>query len=147
MSHIRKQLRDAVKGALSPGYPGRVGGLRGFSRGRADLPAIEISTPSEAAERIDDDGGMLRRIGLEARIVFATAAASSDLEDGIDAIAADVEEAVYSVAAASSFRASVLGFETALDMGDPAEARPAALVITFSVQVLSDEGAPETIDG
>lgn len=147
MAHVRKQLRDAVKTALAADYPGKVGGLRAFARARADLPAIEISTPSEVAGRVSDDGDLERRIGLEARIVFATTAPAQDVEDEIDVIAADVERAVYGVSAAAPFSASVLGFETALDLGDPAEARPAALIITFSVLLLTTEDDPETIDG
>lgn len=145
MPHARTHLRDAAKAALAAGVPavaGRVSGIRQHARNRAGLPAIEVSTPADAWQRLSDDGSFARDVQLT---VAAIHAVSDDSEDALDALAADIEAAIFGLVAEVPFTAAIIGVEAAFDPGDPGEARPAVLTTIFALRVFAEEDDPQTL--
>ena len=94
MAHVRKQIRDDVlvtlMGLTTTGsrvYPSRV-----HPNEAANLPALCVYTLNETSELIAMNGNQLRR-ALDL-VVEGYARAKSDLDDTLDIIATEVEEAL-----------------------------------------------------
>lgn len=140
MAHARKQLRDAAKASLAG--VASVSGVRMYERNLDALPALEVSTPAEAVERLSDDGALARDISLS---VAAILAPSGDVEDAADALGEAVEAAIHGMAAAAPWAASILSISTEFDPGEPGERRPAVLTTLFQVRVYAEEDDPQTL--
>ncbi len=150
--HARQQLRAAVVTALTglATTGSRVSATRRRPTAEADLPCLVVFTPDETTE-IDSMGrpsrAQLRSVVLEV-VGFAK---GSSLDDALDAIAAEVETALF--ASAVSTAAGSVGVlvkdlrlvrsETAYD---PDAASPVGtLRLVFAASLRTREGAPTVI--
>lgn len=144
MAHVRAQVRAAVKAALA-GVSG--GGALGVNRVRPRakdaVPALAVRTPQEVSRDTDMDGGQERVIRVLVDITDK-AADEDALSDALDAIAVEVETAVFAtgdfagIAQAVSYRGAQLGIDGAT------QALTGTLSVAFDVTVYSLETDPET---
>lgn len=142
--HVRKRLRDAAKTALAAAVTavaGRVGGERAYSRSTAHLPAIEVSTPDHAFNRIADEV-FAHTISLQVTILGS---GNSDMEDALDAIAEVVEATMLGTVQAAPFDAAVQEMSSAFEAAEGAASQPARLTIVFSIRVFSVDDDPQDV--
>lgn len=150
MSHVRQQIRDAVKVALTArtidsSYPTRaddrvyIRGSKPFNEG--DLPCIRITTfgGGEQAERLDADRERKRTVSLD--IILDDHAKGGSVEDRLDGFCVEVEAVLDGLD---------LGFDfeyTGTDFDMPQEGREefGQAVIHYDVDVHTALGDPETI--
>lgn len=143
MSHVRKQLRDAVIAAIKAGAPAfnnRVDKARGFMRNTDLLPCAEVSTPGEQAQGVTTDNMIARNIEL---VVTISAAASDTVEDQCDALAVAVEKAVLSPSVldlAQEITPESMGFEISTE----GEQRIGRMQLSWAVIIHTFENDPET---
>lgn len=144
MSHVRKQLRDKVRLALA-GVSG--GGALGVNRARPwpkdASPSLGVRTPQENSTDTDMNGGQARVIRLMVDI-SDKAKTEVELSDALDAVALEVEVAIF---AAGSFGAlaqmvSYRGATLMIDGG--AEKLAGTMSLAFDVTVYTEEMHPET---
>ncbi len=91
--HVRKQIRNAAKGALQGlGTTGsRVFISRVYPLDKAKLPGLLIFTPAEDSDREASPTDLMRDMTLQ---VHGVVAISGNLEDELDDIALEVEQAL-----------------------------------------------------
>ena len=91
--HVRKQIRNRVSDALHalPRFGGRVYQSRVYPITEDDLPGILVYTLSEESEREESPTDIMRDLTIAVQAVVALAA---DLDNALDDIALEVEEAI-----------------------------------------------------
>ncbi len=91
--HVRKQIRNAAKGALQglATTGNRVFVSRVYPLDQAKLPGLLIFTPGEDSGREDSPTESMRDVTLQ---VHGVVRISSNLEDELDDIALEVEQAL-----------------------------------------------------
>jgi hypothetical protein len=96
MSHVRKQIRDALATQLTglATTGSRVFKTRLYPIGEAKLPAILIYANSESASMLSIGQPRLNQRTLDLS-VECVAKATSSIEDTLDQMALEVEEAIY----------------------------------------------------
>lgn len=143
MSHVRKQLRDAVIAAIkasAPAFGGRVDKARGFMRNTDQMPFAEVSTPGEQAEGVTTDDMIARNIEL---VVTIGVSGADDAEDKCDALAVDVEKAVLSPTVfdlAQEITPESMSFEISTE----GETRIGRMQLSWAVIIHTFENDPET---
>ena len=92
-NHVRKQIRNAVKGALQglATTGDRVFVSRVYPLDQAKLPGLLVFTPGEDSGREDSPTESMRDVTLQ---VHGVVRISSNLEDELDDIAFEVEQAL-----------------------------------------------------
>lgn len=140
MTHSRKTLRDAAKTALTGSVTGAkdVRGIRGYDYSPDQLPVVEVSTPDMTDVRLSDDGDIERTYSLEVRII---ATQHEDVEDAMDAMAEDVEAAIYGLG--GDWQDAISLASAAFETGDPGQKIPATLTTVFTVRTYADEANPQ----
>lgn len=140
MTHSRKTLRDAAKTALSGAVAGAkdVRGVRGYDYSAGQLPVVEVSTPDMTDNRISDDGDIERTYSLEVRII---ATQREDIEDAMDAMAEDVEAAIYGMG--GDWQDAISLASSAFEAGSKGQEIPATLTTVFTVRAYADEADPQ----
>jgi len=146
MSHVRKQIRDAVAHALtglpstgSNVYKGRYNPLQ-----NAKLPALLVYTSSEAAE--------INVMGLSSRgsdrvltiTVEAYAKTKGTVDDDLDAIAVSVEETLASNSGLNAIVKDVIYVGAELDGSADPEQTVATMRINFAARYRVAEDDVET---
>ncbi|MGR3495216.1 hypothetical protein [Citreimonas sp.] len=143
MSHVRKQLRDAVIAALNSGVAAlnnRAEGVRGFMRNLDRLPAAEISTPGEQTEGETMDGLLARNIEL----VVTLYVAGDSVEDQCDALAVQAEKAIYGDATVMGMVSELTPESMSFEMQGEGEKRIARMEMSWAAVVRTFENDPET---
>lgn len=150
MSHIRKQIRDAVKVRLST-----VGSLalvdnesrivREFQS--HNLPAALVSV-AEAAEREDNnpEGQRVLRRSMQVSVRLCVRDDDEDAEDTLDALTVEAEKAlaVSSELGVGSIVGWVYGGASALSPQPVSDGMLLAVTMTYTCAVLTLDSAPET---
>lgn len=92
MTHVRKQIRDAVKTLLLNTTTARssVFGARRQRYEAGETPAIEIRIDDEQAERLTADMDLRREMKLSLTLV-AHSTGADDVQDILDALAEEIE--------------------------------------------------------
>lgn len=146
MAHVRQQVRDAVK-ALLAGITGvkTLSGIRLHAYNAAELPAIQVVTPSESTALMHSSDVETRRdIQVD---VSVWAAGNEAVDDTLDAIAAAVETRILTATTGIWDRASgvymVEPTGATLTRGDAAE--ETVMVLTTRFRVALQASTPETI--
>ncbi|MEL6219457.1 MAG: hypothetical protein AAFR79_13490 [Pseudomonadota bacterium] len=144
MAHVRQQLREAAIAALGniAAFEGRVTALRAHARNIGDLPAAQVSVPIEENERLDTQA-LLRRLELQVMVL----AASSAVEDDLDALAVSIETAITGSAAVQAVASDIYLSGAAVEIGDPGETKMAELTLSFATVVMTPDDDPETVEG
>lgn len=149
MVHVRKQIRDAVKTALttrvagSSAYP-TVAQDRVYIRGSqpvqgGQVPYIKIKTISEDAERLDMDNDRNRTISLE--LECAINERGGVCEDDLDALCVQVET-IIDAGIEGAFDFEYTGTEFNYPQEGSEEFGLAT--ISYDVTVITQAGDPET---
>lgn len=143
MSHVRKQLRDAVIAAIKadvPALSSRVDKVRGFLRNTGQLPVAEVSTPGEQVAGLTMDGVLERNVEM---VVSLYVAGSDDVEDQCDALAVGVEKAVYGESVMALVK-SLVPESMSFEMQGEGEQRIARMDISWAAIMHTLEDDPET---
>jgi hypothetical protein len=145
MSHVRKQIRDAYATALTGLTTTGANVFKGryYQLQNAKLPALLIYTSSEAAE-INVMGSSRGSDRLISVTVEGYAKSSGVVEDTLDQIAVEVEEAIAADVTFSGIAkdTTYTGFE--LDASADPEQTVAAMRITFVTRYRVAEDDVET---
>lgn len=144
MTHVRKNIRNAVITALT-GNTAAVANVRGpieQSWDASELPAIEVRTDEESAERLTADKERKREITLEI-ILTASTTSSVPVVDQLDDLAAEVET-ILDGGITDAFDYEYAG--SSYD-GVPEGAEEfASLTMTYDIGVITKLGAPGVSD-
>jgi len=141
--HVRKQIRNAAKGALQglATTGDRVYVSRVYPLDRAKLPGLLIFTPAEASGREDSPTDLMRDMTLQ---IHGIARISSNMEDELDDIALEVETALDALGLAGlakiyhGIQATVSTLE-----GEDADQPHGAIAMEFLYTYRTVTGAPD----
>lgn len=142
MAHVRQQVRDAVK-ALLTGITGvkTLSGIRLHPYNAAELPAIQVVTPSESSALMHSDPVETRR---EVQVdVSVWAAGNEGIDDTLDAFAAIVETRILTGNFDHGGIYMVEPTGATLSRGEAGE--ETAMVLTTRFRVALQASTPETI--
>lgn len=147
MSHVRKQIRDAVVTRLSSltTTQNRVYGLRvfPFDDGFNNLPGICVYTGDEELESVEISGaGNTQQRKCE--IIVEGFDKVSSVEDNLDTIAAEVETAIFTDPYFSDLAKQCELASVVTEITDEGEKPIGVITMTFEVIYMTVEGAPET---
>lgn len=143
MTHVRKQVRDAFKARLSA-VTGvvTVTGARAHPFALGELPALAVMVPNEVIELEGREPlTMMREVAVDV-VIYASGA--EDIDDDLDAIAAEVETTILA-STGEPWDSMYMHDPTSADfsMGEPAEEPIFALRTRFTVRFSADDA--ETI--
>ena len=144
MSHVRKQLRDAVIAALKSGVPAlssRVDKVRGYSRNSDRLPSAQVSTPGEQTSGVTSDGVLDRNIEL---LITLYVSGPDDVEGQCDALSVNVEKSIYGDSTIMGMVKELAPESMSFEMQGEAEQRVARMEISWAAIVQTFENDPET---
>jgi len=134
VAHVRKQIRDKFSQILSAGVPlvsSRVYGSRVYPLTEAKLPAITVYTGGEASE--------LNTMGLKTLSrtlsvsVDVYARATQTLDDDLDAICVQVENAIAAQYTLNGLSKNTVLSSTDIDFSGDAEQPVGVARLTFDV--------------
>lgn len=143
MTHIRQQLRAAFKTELT-GITGvkKIFHARPHAPGKAEMPAIQIITPGEAIEPLDQsDVETRRRVDVD---VFIYLLADEGGDDEIDAIAAQIETRILT-ATGEPWDTLIMHFPTSAEFTVGEAAEETLMVLRTRFRVDLQASTPETI--
>lgn len=145
--HVRQQVRAAavtlLGGLATTGN--HVFASRDARLKQAEMPALCIYTTSESCTSTDKQGGQQRDIEL---IVEGHAAQRDALDDKLDAIASEVETALFAdwsmggLAVALVLTRTTIGLIAEDDKGHAIEPKIGLIRLNFTVTVNTVEGSP-----
>lgn len=152
MTHVRTQIREAAVAALRGGplCGANVFAGRTWPLGRAQLPALLVYTRDERSSRSARSSAAQNRLERLVELVVeaqAQAAADSpDIEAGMDALAAFVENRI---AGAATIELGRLVFDVVLDstrtdFSQEGEVKPGTIRLTFLATYHTPDNDPET---
>lgn len=145
MSHIRKQIRDAVvttlTGLASTGA--NVFPNRSFAVPPDKMPALCIYTASESSGLDGTASGLRREINVVVDAVFQYTTANFD--DDADVIAAEVETALGNARTLGGLAYDVVPVATQLTRNGDGEQSIGICSMTFAVTTRTQIGAPDTV--
>lgn len=138
MSHVRRQIREAVAAAVTglATTGSRVFQSRVYPLRDADLPCLLVSTGDEEISPATIGNILQRDIDLHVRGV---AKAGTDLDDTLDQIALEVETAI-----ANGYPEARL-HKVETDMEDTLEKPAGVLALTYRLTVFTAAGNPGTL--
>jgi hypothetical protein len=142
MAHARKQLREAVETALT-GLTitgSNVTASRVYPH--TDLPSLAIYSPAEELVGRDMSGKQERALTVAVEI---RAQATSDLDDTLDAISVEVEEAVATSAALRSLVMDSYLSSMESELSDEAEQPVGLMRLLFLLTYVVAESDVETL--
>ena len=141
--HVRKQIRNAAKGALQGlGTTGdRVFVSRVYPLLSAKLPGLLLFTPAEDSAREDSPTDSMRDVTLQ---VHGVVRISENLEDELDDIALEVEQALDALGTADLAKIyhGIQGTVSTLEGGD-VEKPHGAIAMEFLYTYRTVSGAPD----
>jgi hypothetical protein len=143
MPHLRKTIREAIAAALTglPTSGARVFTSRDYPLAPNELPGLKINTGAEASRPLS--AGYPRVMARELQVeVEAYAKANNDLDDTLDAMALEVEQAM----AGNSFGGlahEVTLATTELELDAEHETPHGLLRLTFTVTYCARENTPD----
>ncbi|MBJ3776396.1 hypothetical protein [Acuticoccus mangrovi] len=138
MPHVRQTIREAVETRVT-GLPTTGANVfRVSPHAVGKLPALRVSTMDESVAR-HTMGIVMRTVGVT---VTAFAKSGDDVEDALDAIAAEVEAAVMAGGTLGSVALDVEHTGTRKALGEDGEVRNGIAQLSFAVRYRTPEGAP-----
>ncbi len=142
--HVRKQIRNAVKGALQglATTGDRVFVSRAYPIDRAKLPGLLLYSPSEDSGREDSPTDSMRDLTIQ---VHGISAISENLEDELDDIALEVEKAIDGLGEIGGLAKIYHGIQGTVSTieGDDAEKPHGAIAIEFLYTYRTVAGSPD----
>lgn len=134
MAHVRKHIRDAVVARLTglPSTGSRVYATRAYPVDAASLPALCVYTLSETSElaTIGPNGALRRSLDL---VVEAVAKVNATLDDTLDGLAFDVEQAIAGDRTLGGYAKDCVLASTSIAVRGEAEKETGSAVMTFAV--------------
>ncbi len=145
--HVVKQVRDAVIARVT-GLPSTGARVHSYRVNPLDvipeLPALIVRTKSDTADAISIHSPMQYERGVDVTI-FAYASALADLDDVLDAVRLQVEQAIGAAPLVVGGK-NVLPVYAGSDMDEVEGERPAGeLQMRFNVTVYHSSDAPDVI--
>ena len=141
--HVRKQIRNAAKGASQGlGTTGdRVFVSRVYPLDKVKLPGLLIFTPAEDSAREDSPTDLMRDMTLQ---VHGVVRISENLEDELDDIALEVEQALDALGTADLAKIyhGIQGTVSTLEGGD-VDKPHGAIAMDFLYTYRTVSGAPD----
>lgn len=144
MGHGRQQLRDAitllVTGLATTGA--RVYVSRRMPLDDDNLPGLLIDTPTEEIVTPEEyvDRTQVRNLTVD---VKGYDKIKAGVDDQLDDIAAEVETAVFAADIDGVYGLDLISTE--IEIYDGAEQDIGEIILTFQVQYITEQGAPETL--
>ena len=145
MSHVRQQLRERAATTLtgltttgSKVYQSRV-----YPLGAANLPGLLIYTKSEDSEIVTMSGArtLLRNLSL---VIEGYVKAVSNYDDTVDTIAKEVETAMGNDVTLNGLAKNSYLESTEIEYDGEGEKPVAVVSLTYSVEYMTKENAPQT---
>lgn len=142
--HVRKQIRNAAKGVLQGlGTTGdRVFVSRVYPLDNAKLPGLLIFTPSEDSGREDSPTDLMRDMTLQ---VHGVVRISENLEDELDDIALEVEQALDGLGLAGGLAKIYHGIQGTVSTlaGEDVDKPHGAIAMEFLYTYRTVTGSPD----
>ncbi len=146
MSHVRKQIRDAVKtvltGLTTTGTNVFSSRIHPFFSDGAELPGLCLYTSTEEVENSEDDLSHIQTRSVLV-VVEGYEVATGAIEDTLDTIAAEVETALMADQFLNKLSHGIDLVGTEIEITGEAEKPVGVIVMIYRVYYLTDEGAPE----
>ena len=143
MSHARTSIRDAFVSALTglTTTKSRVYKSRVYPLDNDNLPGLTVFV---STEEIDEEEGKIARIQHRycEIVVKGYDKLTAGLDDQLDTIAEEVETAIFNTTIPGSYGLDLINSESDIKTG--AEKPVGEITLTFRVQYLTEEGAPNT---
>ena len=145
MSHVRQQLRERAATTLtglsttgSKVYQSRV-----YPLGNSNLPGLLIYTKSEDSETVTMSGArtLLRNLSL---VIEGYVKAVSNYDDTVDTIAKEVETAMGNDVTLNGLAKNSYLESTEIQYDGEGEKPVAVVSLTYSVEYMTKENAPQT---
>lgn len=145
MSHVRQQIREAlataVTGLATTGS--RVYQSRIYPVSDSKLPCLLVNTDDESIETLTSNTTPMLERRLTAQ-VRAVAKASSDLDDTLDQIMAEVEAALGAAGVLSALAKSVSLSGIRVEMDDALEKPVGVASMEYQISYYTASNAPQT---
>ncbi|MBT7914060.1 hypothetical protein HN588_09145 [Candidatus Bathyarchaeota archaeon] len=144
MSHVRKQIRDAVAtrvtGLTTTGT--NVFQSRTYSLSNDKLPALTIYTKEESSDIVNMSRDLRRTLSI---VIEGYAKASSSLDDTLDTIAAEVEAAMGSDRDLNGVGKIISVSGTEIDFASGDSEKPVGVVrLGYDIIYVTSGSDPET---
>ena len=138
MPHLRRTIREAVEARVT-GLPTTGANVfRASPHALGKLPALRVATMDETVTR-HTMGIVMRTVSIT---VTAFAKSGDDVEDALDGIAAEVEEAVMASGTLGGIALDVEHTGTRKALGEDGEVRNGIAQLSFAVRYRTPEGDP-----
>jgi len=134
MPHVRQQIRAKIVALLASGVPlvsSRVYGSRVYALTEADLPSITVYTGRETSQIITIGSKTLQRTASISVDIYARA--TSNLDNDLDAICVEVEEALAADFKLSGLAKSIVLSGTDIDYSGESEQPVGTARLNFDV--------------
>lgn len=149
MAHVRKQIRDQFVSTLTSAVTlvsSRVYATRFYPLTQAKLPAITIITNQEASDLLTMGAGassrsMVRNVDV---VVSVYENATASLDNAIDAIATQIEEAIGADYTLGGIAKKSVLTSTSIDFSGETEQPVGIATLTFTVQYVTSQDDVET---
>lgn len=143
MSHVNRQVRDAVKTALEGTSLETVSTNRSSDLVDGDLPAAVVGTATDSVEPFSKGPPPEELRTLELTVVIVAEGDSDTLDDDLDTLRAEIEPAVLTAVSGLAREVRHTGAE--LDMGtdEDGERWFGFLALSWEVEVVTAQGDPE----
>jgi len=145
MSHVRQQIRERVATDLtglsttgSNVFQSRVYPMEG-----AGLPGLIVYTNSESVD-LDETSSGRHLVRILDVVVEGYVKATSNSDDTVDTIAAEVETAIANDSTINSLAKDSILATTEIELSGDAEQPIAVVRMTFTVVYVTADNAPET---
>lgn len=144
MSHVRTQIRDAIKTRLTglTTTADRVFKSRKYPLNNAELPGLCIYAEEEENETDTNEIGTQFRELLV--VIEGVDKDKTDIDDALDVIAAEVETAMFSDPFFNNLVQGCQLESTVIETNDDTEQPTGSIAMSFRVNYYTREGAPET---
>jgi hypothetical protein len=145
MAHVRTQIREAMKAALTglPTTGAKVFKSRDWPRNAEELPALLIYSGPESSEPVDFDEATDRDYDVVVEV--ALFAGADGIDDFMDQIAVEVENAVQADQTFGGLAKSTTLTGSEPDVNLDGEMPFGSLAMTYSVNYVADSDPEETL--
>lgn len=145
MSHVRKQIRDAVETTLRSGVSlvsRRVYGSRVYPLTKEKLPAIAVYTTSESSNIMTLGlRTLMRELSLNVDVYVSI---NDTFDDNVDAICLQIEEAIAANYTLGGLSKDTILVSTEVDYDGETENPVGVARLTYTVQYVTTVGDVET---
>lgn len=145
MPHVRELIRDAAVSALAGIAGGRIYASRAYNVQQGELPALLVYTLSERSDAIRLSMAGARRLQRTLDLAVEVYASGASVDDALDALCVEVEEAMHASAAAGGLAALIEDMTlsaTQVGLAGDGNRSVGVAQLRYTIEYHTAEGAP-----